>query len=53
MFRQHDETITSSGKLNIDRKNILIKHGIENYNRITHFVSYYYYWIKYKIKNIR
>jgi glycosyltransferase involved in cell wall biosynthesis len=51
-FRQHEESITSSGKLDTERETILIDHGINSYNKIIKFVYYYYFWMKYKVKNI-
>jgi hypothetical protein len=51
-FRQHNETITSSGKLDNERKDILIQHGINSYSKFIKYIYYYFYWTKYKVKNL-
>ena len=52
LFRQHDESITSSGKLEEERKKVLMNHGLYKLNKIKRIYYYYKYWIKYKILDI-
>ena len=51
-FRLHETSITASGKIDLERKEILKKHGYYKYSYLTR--SYYYYrlWLYYKIINL-
>ncbi|WP_244822216.1 glycosyltransferase family 2 protein [Dyadobacter pollutisoli] len=51
VFRRHTESITSSGKLNYDRLEILRDFGYKNYNVLDRRLTYLFIWIKYKIIN--
>lgn len=51
-FRVHEGSITASGKLDSERKNILQEHGYYKFGAVTRFVSYYLLWIFYKLVNL-
>ena len=51
-FRLHSTSITSSGKIDTERRRILVKHGYYNYSLTTRRLYYYSLWIYYKIINI-
>jgi glycosyltransferase involved in cell wall biosynthesis len=48
VFRFHNNSITASGKLEIDRKNILKEHGYYSENISVRVFMYYFLWFKYK-----
>lgn len=50
-FRMHNDSITASGKINEDRKKILLNHGYYKINYINRVFCYYSLWIYYKIIN--
>lgn len=52
VFREHGNSITSSGKIDSERKDILIKYGINEIWLISRFYHYYKNWIFYKIRNL-
>ncbi len=51
VFRQHRESISSSGKLDSERKKILFSHGLYRINVFKRVIMFYILWIKYKIFN--
>ena len=51
-FRIHDNSISASGKIEMDRKKILIQHGYFKYAYTTRKFYYYKLWIYYKIINL-
>ena len=50
-FRQHEESITSSGKLEKERLEILEQNNINDYNWFILNFNYYYLWVVYKFRN--
>lgn len=53
VFRIHAESITSSGKLDSERCEILRKHTITNQYYFAQSISYFFYWGIYLLKNIK
>jgi len=51
LFRQHEESITASGRLEIDRKKILQYYGLYDKSFIKRRVLFYFNWFRYKIRN--
>lgn len=51
-FRIHENSITASGKIDQERKNILINHHYYKYPSLTRLYNYYRLWIYYKIINL-
>jgi glycosyltransferase involved in cell wall biosynthesis len=51
IFRLHDMSITSSGKIDSERLQVLSKNNIEDYSFFDKIFVYYFGWIKYKIIN--
>ena len=51
-FRIHDMSITASGKIDSERKEILNQHGYFYFGYLTRLYFYYTLWIKYKIINL-
>lgn len=52
VFREHPESITGSGKIDLERKAILTKYNLYDTNFIIRKYNYYKGWILYKIKNL-
>lgn len=52
VFREHPDSITSSGKIDLERKAILTKYSLYNTNIIIRRYNYFIGWISYKIKNL-
>jgi len=50
-FRLHQNSITASGKINLEREIILNKLGINNYSKIEQKIYYYLVWFKYLVFN--
>lgn len=51
-FRIHENSITASGKIDLERKEILLKHGYYKYSYLTRSFYYYRLWLYYKIINL-
>ena len=51
-FRMHDCSITASGKIDGDRKQILLKHGYYTRAYLSRVFFYYLLWVYYKMINI-
>ena len=51
-FRIHDMSITASGKIDSERKEILKQHGYFLFSYFTRLYFYYTLWIYYKIINL-
>lgn len=51
-FRIHDMSITASGKIDSERKEILKQHGYFQFSYVTRLYFYYTLWIYYKIINL-
>ena len=51
-FRIHDNSISASGKITTERKNILVRHGYYKYSYLVRVFFYYTLWIYYKIINL-
>ena len=51
-FRIHDMSITASGKIDSERKEILKQHGYFQFSYLTRLYFYYTLWIYYKIRNL-
>lgn len=51
-FRIHDMSITASGKIDSERKEILKQHGYFKFSYLTRLYFYYTLWIYYKIINL-
>lgn len=51
-FRIHDNSISASGKITTERKNILVQHGYYKYSYLVRVFFYYTLWIYYKIINL-
>lgn len=51
-FRFHENSITSSGKINKERLDILKDHGYEESNKLKRILWFYLLWFYYKILNI-
>jgi glycosyltransferase involved in cell wall biosynthesis len=51
-FRVHNESITGTGRLENERKNILKEFKLYSYNFIFRQIMYYFVWIKFKIYNM-
>ena len=52
IFRIHTESITSSGRIEKERKEILIEHQYLNIHKLKRRYYYYKLWIYYKIINL-
>lgn len=52
-FRIHNETISSAGLINIDRYEILKRHGYYDYSYIFRKLSFVVLWTYYKLINIQ
>lgn len=52
MFRIHESSITASGKIDEERKKIILQHGYFQYSYFSRWVSYYTLWIYYKLINL-
>lgn len=50
-FREHQESITSSGRLDTERINILERWSINSYSPLRKSFGYCILWIEYKIRN--
>ncbi len=53
VFREHSESITSSGKIDVERIAILNKWHLHKINFISRSFRYYKNWIVYKIFNLK
>lgn len=51
-FRIHENSITASGKIDAERKEILRKHGYHKYSYLKRLYYYYRLWVYYKIINL-
>ena len=51
-FRIHDNSITASGKIDEERKAILLKQGYYQRSYLNRFFHYYVLWIYYKLINM-
>lgn len=51
-FRMHNESITASGRIDDERKKILLQHGYYKKSYLKRVVCYYSLWVYYKIINI-
>jgi glycosyltransferase involved in cell wall biosynthesis len=51
-FRIHDNSISASGKIDAERKMILMQHGYYNYPYAVRMFFYFTLWIYYKIINL-
>ena len=51
-FRLHENSITASGKIDSERKKILLKHGYYKHSFLKRVFSYYTLWIYYKLINL-
>ena len=51
VFRFHSNSITYSGKLENERRIVLKDHFYNEYNIFVKTLSFYYFWIKYKLVN--
>ncbi|MEO7393557.1 MAG: hypothetical protein ABIU11_01365, partial [Chitinophagaceae bacterium] len=51
-FRIHNSSITASGKIDKERKKILLQHGYYQLHYLRRLFFYYTLWIYYKIKNL-
>lgn len=51
VFRYHESSITSTGKINNDRIDVITKHGYKSYPGIYRLFSYLFLWMKYKYIN--
>ncbi len=51
-FRIHENSITASGKIDVERKKILMTHGYYKQPFLKRFFFYYTLWIYYKIINM-
>ncbi|MEO6289137.1 MAG: glycosyltransferase family 2 protein [Ginsengibacter sp.] len=51
-FRIHENSITASGKIDAERKKILLDHGYYRQPFLKRFFFYYTLWIYYKIINL-
>jgi glycosyltransferase involved in cell wall biosynthesis len=51
-FRIHENSITSSGKIESERQKILIQHRYHQYPIIIRWIYYYSLWIYYKLINL-
>ena len=52
IFRIHENSITASGKINEERKKIILRHGYFQYSYFRRWSSYYLIWIYYKLINL-
>lgn len=52
VFRMHEGSITASGKIDTERKDILKKHGYFRISFAIRFVSFFVLWSYYKMINI-
>lgn len=52
-FREHQESITSSGKITLENIHVLEKNGYYNYLIIIRFFFYYYTWARFIFLNFR
>jgi glycosyltransferase involved in cell wall biosynthesis len=52
VFRDHEGSITSTGKINNDRIDVILKHGYKSYPGIYRLFCYLFLWIKYKYINL-
>ena len=52
IFRIHSDSITSSGRIEKERKEILLKHQYLNIHKLTRLYYYYKLWIYYKAINL-
>lgn len=52
-FRIHDMSITTSGKIDSERKEILKQHSYYQFSYLTRLYFYYTLWIYYKIINLQ
>ena len=50
-FRLHESSITSSGKINLERENILDIHGINSYSKLVQKIKFFFVWMKYFKRN--
>lgn len=51
-FRIHDLSITASGKIDSERKEILKQHGFFKFSHFTRLYFFYILWIYYKMTNL-
>lgn len=51
-FRLHENSITASGKIDKERKKILLEHGYFKHPYLSRRIFYYKLWIYYKIINL-
>lgn len=51
-FRDHADSITSSGKLDKERKAILIEYGLLSHRVLTQKLYFLYVWLRYKLVNL-
>jgi hypothetical protein len=52
IFRIHENSITASGKINEERKKIILQHGYFQYSYFRRWAFYYTLWIYYKLINL-
>ncbi|GHT61281.1 glycosyl transferase [Bacteroidia bacterium] len=50
-FRQHPNSVTSSGKITMEVDSVLEKNGYYTYNPLLRYVYYYYSWAKFILLN--
>lgn len=52
-FRIHEDSISASGKIEDERKKILVQHGYYQKSLLIRFSYYYILWMYYKIINLK